>query len=730
MRRHRPLALLGLGGIPLTLAILLLLPIHAVTDDQTDRAGNPAAALTLVVAALGGGLSLLLARRATLAGMAETGDVSPAPTGVGPGGGAVVPASEADRRSRADAATGLAPMLPIIGDAVIVTDLEDRIAFMNSAAEALTGWSAANAMHAAAGTVFVLLDETTRQPIESPTSRVRRTGAGLEPIQALFVARGGAEALVDVGADPIRTASGGLSAIVLTFRDLVRWRHSHETAARLAAIIHSSDDAIISKDLNGVIRSWNRGAEQIFGYTAAEAVGRSIRLIIPPERQFEEDEVLRRIRRGEPVEHFETVRIRKDGTRIDISQTSSPVRNAAGEVIGASKIARDISDRKRIELERAELLQRERVARAAAEAANRGKDQFLAMLSHELRNPLGTLAGALKVLERLDHDEEAQVVARSVATRQIGQLTHLVNDLLDVARVTTGKIRLERHPVELARLVERCVETLTAAAGKTGPRVRVRTEPLWIEADETRIEQVVTNLVQNARKFTPAEGRIRVTVRREDRKAVLEVRDTGQGISEDLLPHIFDLFTQGDRPLDRSQGGLGLGLTLVQRLVAMHGGTVAAVSDGAGRGTTFTVRFPIIDAPGARRPSVSAETVAGPRRRILVIEDNADGREMLRMMLTLDGHEVAEAEDGVSGVEKALALRPDVVIMDIGLPGLDGYTAARRIRASELGRQVRLVALTGYGQPEDKRRGAEAGFDAHLVKPVQPGELRRIIADR
>jgi CheY-like chemotaxis protein len=300
-----------------------------------------------------------------------------------------------------------------------------------------------------------------------------------------------------------------------------------------------------------------------------------------------------------------------------------------------------------------------------------------------------------------------------------------VDDLLDVARVTSGKIRLRRGPVDLGGLVERTVQAFTAGGRAKGHAPQVTVEAAWVDADETRIEQVVTNLVENAVKFTPVGEAIRVAVRRDGAAAVLEVSDRGRGISAEFLPRVFDLFAHGDATPDRAEGGLGLGLALVQRLVHLHGGTIVAASAGVGQGATFTVRLPIIPTPTPAEPA-RADTAAAPQR-ILVIDDAEDNREMLRILLTLEGHHVTAAPDGASGIEQVVAERPDVIIVDIGLPGLDGYEVARRLRAPTFPYRPRLVALTGYGQPEDRRRAEKAGFDAHLVKPAAPEALRAAI---
>jgi CheY-like chemotaxis protein/anti-sigma regulatory factor (Ser/Thr protein kinase) len=305
-----------------------------------------------------------------------------------------------------------------------------------------------------------------------------------------------------------------------------------------------------------------------------------------------------------------------------------------------------------------------------------------------------------------------------------------MDDLLDIARVTSGKIVLSRHPIDLSAAVERCLGML-ANTGRLGRHTwHTALQAAWVDADETRVEQIVTNLLSNAVKFTADGGDIAVRVSTQGAETVLVVEDSGVGISPALLPRIFELFVQGERSLDRTQGGLGLGLTLVRRLTEMHGGTVTAMSDGPGRGATFTVRLPNVPAPSEpdRRP---AEVAAGAPLCILVVEDNPDGREMLRAMLEQDGHVVHEAADGPSAMDRALELHPDVAIVDIGLPEIDGYGVALRIRAAERGGTgTCLIALSGYGTEEDRRRTAQAGFDAHLTKPVEPDKLRLILTTR
>jgi PAS domain S-box-containing protein len=384
--------------------------------------------------------------------------------------------------------------------------------------------------------------------------------------------------------------------------------------------------------------------------------------------------------------------------------------------------------RRRAEEERARLLAGERAARQEAESAIRAKDEFLAMLGHELRNPLGAISNAVGVLDLTGNQDGNAVRARDIIVRQTEHLARLVDDLLDVGRVMAGKIILHRRPVDLGGLVRRSIEALSTARSGDQHVLAVDAASVWIAADVVRIEQVVGNLLSNAAKYTPAGGRIHVTVKREAGDAVISVEDTGRGIAADLLPRIFDLFVQGPQVSNRELGGLGVGLTLVRRLVELHGGTVDASSDGRGRGSTFTVRLPgviapIVDAPSAR-PS---EEKASPRR-ILIAEDNGDFRAGLKQLLTLKGHEVYEAADGPGAVETMLCEDPDVALIDIGLPGLDGYEVARRVRSRPGGPDIVLIALTGYGLETDRQRVREAGFDFHLVKPATPEQLDEVLS--
>lgn len=363
--------------------------------------------------------------------------------------------------------------------------------------------------------------------------------------------------------------------------------------------------------------------------------------------------------------------------------------------------------------------------RDRAEQENQAKDEFMAMLAHELRNPLSAISAAVQVLEASNGKDHPALRARSIIARQVHHLARLVDDLLDVGRVVTGKIALDRRPIDFADLVHRAV----TVCGERQPdqRLEVLAHPVWIEGDLVRMEQIVNNIVGNAVKYTPSGGTIRVKLTIEGADAVLRVEDNGYGITPELLPRVFDLFVQGERTLDRAQGGLGIGLTLVRRLVELHRGTVSAFSEGPGRGSVFTVRLPKVLAPRSSQPSLTAGRCDAIGRRVLLIEDNRDAREMFRVMLELAGHEVLEAEEGVSGLELLKATRPDIAVIDVGLPGLNGYEIARRFRAEPDAHAVMLVALTGYGTPEARERSRQAGFDHHLIKPVDPDTLRELM---
>jgi signal transduction histidine kinase/ActR/RegA family two-component response regulator len=370
-------------------------------------------------------------------------------------------------------------------------------------------------------------------------------------------------------------------------------------------------------------------------------------------------------------------------------------------------------------------------ARISLEGADRHKNEFLAMLSHELRNPLAPIRNSLHILDRVAPGGDQARRAQAVIDRQIGHMTRLVDELLDVTRISRGKIQLQRERLDLGEMVRRAIDDHHPTFVRNGLAVEVAIpdESIWIDGDRTRIAQVMDNLLQNAAKFTPEAGKVTVSVEANKRlgQAVARVRDTGVGITPDMLPRLFEPFTQADTTLARTKGGLGLGLALVKGLVEMHGGAVSVESEGVGRGASFTVRVPLKDEEA--RADVPPRTVRerGPARRVLVIEDNADGAETLRDVLELGGHAVDVAYSGPGGIEKATAFGPEIVLCDIGLPGMDGYEVAQRMRADPALASVRLVALTGYAGPDDVLRARDAGFDDHLAKPPSAEDLERVL---
>jgi signal transduction histidine kinase/ActR/RegA family two-component response regulator len=363
-------------------------------------------------------------------------------------------------------------------------------------------------------------------------------------------------------------------------------------------------------------------------------------------------------------------------------------------------------------------------------AADQAKDEFLAMLGHELRNPLGALSSATQVLNVAGSTDKAARDATAVVSRQVERMTRLVDDLLDVGRVISGKVRLQLAPLNLGQIVSQVTKNLGRAAVLTRRDVRIEVAPVWIEGDETRIEQIVSNVLENAAKYTPPDGRIAVRVFRADENAVLEVTDTGIGITSDLLPRIFDLFAQGQRPIDRSTSGLGIGLTLVRRLTELHGGTIIAESDGLNRGSRFTLRFPAIAPPARETRRTSAPLRVRELRKVLLIEDNEDARRSMLTIFRHYGYRTYEAADGFDGIATADEVQPDAAIIDIGLPQYDGYEVAHRLRSGPAGATMLLIALTGYGSKEARQKAMAAGFDEYLVKPVSPKELAALIESR
>src|SRR5258708_648874 len=465
----------------------------------------------------------------------------------------------------------------------------------------------------------------------------------------------------------------------------------------------------------GKVAAWNAAAETIYGYTAREAIGSHFSRIYTAEdiaRQWPEHELM--VARSEGRIEDEGFRVRKDGSRFAANVIITALRGWDGALQGFAKVARDLTTRRRLE---------------ALQESERQMNEFLAMLSHELRNPLAPMVNALGLMKRRPASDQTEL--RAVVERQVGHLARIVDDLLDVSRITGGKIALKKEILDLNAVVSHALESCRPLleSRRHAVELRLSDEPLPLDADATRLSQVLLNLINNAVKYTPEGGRISLETRRENAGALLCVRDNGIGISAALLPRVFDLFVQGDRSLDRTEGGLGIGLTLVRGLVEMRGGSVAAFSEGAGDGSELVVRLPLALGRAATPRMLPAEPETHPRtrRRLLVVDDNRDFANTLSLLLETFGHEVRTVYDGRAVLPMAADYQPDAVLLDIGLPGMNGYEIARELRSAPALAQITLVAFTGYGQDEDRRRVREAGFDFHLVKPVEVGELTRVI---
>jgi PAS domain S-box-containing protein len=623
--------------------------------------------------------------------------------------------------------------LSSIGDAVLVTDEHGTVTFMNPVAVKLTGWETDDAAGRPLQEVFRVRNENTHEAVDNPVSRVLQEGTvvGLGN-HTVLVSKNGTEIPIDDSGAPIRDEAGNIVGVVLVFRDVTETRRDVEARLRLAAIVESSDDAIIGQTLDGGISSWNKGAERLFGYTALEIIGRPLSVLVPGDHPDELPVIMEKIKRGEYIEHFETERVRKDGSRMQMSLTISPVRNAEGEIIGASKIARDITERKRAEraLRRSEAGFRQ-LAEALKEE-DRRKNEFLALLAHELRNPLAPLRNGLEVLRLAGNAGRSGEEARTMMERQLQQLVRLVDDLLDLSRISQGKIGLRKAPLTLRAAVVSAIESSRPLLDEKGDEliVNLPESPIYIDGDKARLAQVISNLLNNAAKYSSPRGQISLTVTGEDGEALINVRDKGIGIPAHLLPRVFDMFMQIEGSLNRSQGGLGVGLTIVRRLVELHGGSVEARSEGEGRGSEFIIRLPTVAGP-AEEPGPTANRPVGKvaGHRVLIADDNADAADSLAMMLRIMGNEVRTAHDGQAAVEVAADFRPDVILLDIGMPRLSGHEACGRIRALRGGKDAHIVALTGWGQKNDRVRSRQAGFDGHLVKPIEPAALEKLLAE-
>jgi len=646
-------------------------------------------------------------------------------------------AVELELREKEEGLWRQASLIELSYEPIFTWHFDEGIMDWNKGCEQLYGYDRAEAI--GKNSHDLLKTEFPLSPTDEYLDTLKQTGQWSGVLRHL--ARNGSEVWVESRQQVIE--SDGKQLVLETNRDIIEQLRGEESRLRLAAIVASSNDAIIGKTLEGIITNWNDGARRIFGYTEDEVIGKSVNILIPPDRHDEEPAIIERLKRGERVDHYQTVRVRKDGQKIDISLTISPIRNALGQIIGASKIARDITEHKRLQEERERLLEQEQSARERAEMANRVKDEFVATVSHELRTPLNAILGWSSML--LGDKLKGADVRRGLETieRNARLQAQLIEDILDVSRGISGKLRLDIKPVELISVIRAAVDAVRPAAEAKDIQLQLLLDPAadHVQADAIRMQQIIWNLLANAIKFTPSGGFVQVRLDRVESRAQVTVTDTGEGISAEFLPYIFNRFQQGDGTITRRHGGLGLGLAIARHLVEMHGGTIEAASEGLDKGSTFTVGIPLrlsgtLVSPTPLSTAPESDSNGGGKLslkglRILTIDDEPDVRDMLQTLLEDCGADVLTTASAKEGLAALAAWKPHVLISDIGMPEEDGYSLIQKIRAlsPEQGADVPAIALTGYVRVEERMRALEAGYQMFVPKPVETKELISIIDD-
>jgi len=614
--------------------------------------------------------------------------------------------------------------LSCIGDAVITTDIEARVTFLNPVAELLTGWTQ-EAVGQPLAKVVRIVNEESRQPVEIPTVAALREDRTVKlASHSLLIANDGTERSISDSAAPITNDKGEVAGVVLVFRDITERRKSERALAKALAyaddIIATLREPFMVLDSDLRVKTANRSFYDSFHVSKKETENRLVYDLgngqwdIPGLRKLL-DEVLSR---NQSVHDFEV-------------EHTFPELGRKNMLLNARPFPPDSKHPELILLAVQDVSALREWADELAEAS-RHKDEFLATLAHELRNPLAPIRNSVHYLG-LDGLTEGDVkTARDVITRQVAIMVRLIDDLLDVSRISSNKLDIRKERVDLAAVVDSAVESSRPLIFQCGHELTIRMPPeaLYLDGDPIRLAQVFLNLLNNAAKYTNRGGQILLSAAREGSDAVVNVRDNGVGIPANMLSRIFDMFTQVDRSLEHSQGGLGIGLTLVRRLVEMHDGSIEARSDGPNKGSEFVVRLPLlIPATDETPPPSDGATVKSLRKsRILVVDDNKDSADTLAMLLRLKGNDIRIAYDGLEALEVAELFQPAIVLLDIGLPKLNGYDVARRIRQQPWGRDVVLVALTGWGNDEDRHLSQEAGFNLHIVKPVELVSLEKLLA--
>jgi PAS domain S-box-containing protein len=597
---------------------------------------------------------------------------------------------------------------------IAIADLEGRFIEANDMACRMFGYR----LEDLRGRSFA--DLTHPDDLARTREEVRRLGAGEIGSYALdkrYLRPDGSAFWSSTTVTLLRNPQGQPEHFFGVLQDIDDRKQGEEVRSRLAAVVNSSDDAIITKTLDGIITTWNPSAVRMFGYTPGEVIGRPITILIPDDHKDEEPQILLRLHRGEHIHHYETVRRRKDGSIFHVSLSVSPIKDVTGRIVGAAKIARDITQRKLDE--------------EALREANRRKDEFLATLAHELRNPLAPIRQAAALAGTEGASEEQKRWGYQVIERQVRHMSALLDDLLDIARITRGAFDLRPVRTSIGEVMEAAIETAR-------PAMELRHHVLHVEApqreaqlqgDPLRLAQILANLLLNAAKYTDTGGTITLRATADAQTVEFAVRDTGVGIPAEALPQLFAMFTQVKSSRARSDGGLGIGLALARGLAELHGGTIEARSEGPGRGSEFTVRIPrnLRAAEGSAPAAQPASREAQPRT-VLIADDNEDAAQTLALLLQISGHHVVVAHDGEQAVARYEETRPQFALLDIGMPGLDGYEVARRLRATAGDAPLTLVAATGWGQDADKAKARAAGFDLHLTKPIDPDRILALLA--
>ena len=606
--------------------------------------------------------------------------------------------------------------------AIFMLDPDGHVATWNAGAERLKGYQAAEIIGRHFSAFYP--EEDVRAGKCEMELRVASEVGRFED-EDWRIRKDGSRFWANVVITAVRDATGRLVGFAKVTRDLTERKAAEDERERFRMLVDSVHDyALFVLDPAGRVTTWNPGAERINGYRADEILGRHFSAFYPDEdvRAGKCEIELERATRDGRFED-EGWRVRKDGSRFWADVVISAIRDAKGNLVGFSKVTRDLTDRKRAEDDRA--------ARLAAEQANRAKDAFIAMLGHELRNPLAPILTAIQLIKL--RGETRNTREHQIIERQAHQMMRLVDDLLDVSRIARGKIELKKQPFDVRAAIARAIEIAGPLFEQRGHHFEIKTpgRALMIDGDEARLTQVFANLLTNAGKYTEPAGHIFVLVRQIGPEIVVEVRDNGIGIDPELLPRIFDLYVQGADVGTRASGGLGLGLALVRSLVELHGGRVEVRSHGRGLGSSFTVHLPALHdaAPADDEGAIKRAFHGPPARRLLVVDDNEDARMLLADILTSLGHDVHTAGDGLEALELAKQIAPDVAILDLGLPGIDGYELARRLRADPATAEIRLIALSGSGQSSARETSRAVGFDRHLLKPVDVHGILGAIAE-